>query len=772
MIRRIVIVFLTIAVIVGWIPPMGGAVVTVPVFLDGKPLSDMAVLTQNRTLLPFRALFEPLGATVEWDPATRTVHATKAALSLTLAIGDRVAYVNGNPVSLDVPAQIIHDRTMVPVRFVAETLGATVGWDALSRTVIVSTAEKTPVTVRRVTDELALEIERDQGAMTLRLAGIAFPQTAHPTAEEEAFRRERRAFLEQWVGKSVLVEWAGDADNAQGPADGYVFRPDGIFLNAELVSRGYASRAAHAADVAWDELLVHLQRDAERGKRGYWGLSEKGAGNVGGGAFVPATPTSGVFGGKAFDATRKATLQVPGATLQLVSRSGKTYTHLVKEQAVWRVVKAGRVWGTLTVAQYAVRNGDYVYLLRYEPAWTGSTPLAVHLTLAGSVKPFTERHTEYSGTIDTSTAVWKPPQPVKGALPKYTAFVENADYSLWVSLANVYRPLANQTMEERYEKVRPIQVQQAGTATTLVITFPQEKGYRGEQWSVVSTRSLVDWNHPTAPSTARIADLNRARKFSFDGVYYRTPTSYVPYTPNNFYRNPAFHVGQAFLNASGGRLFETFGLVLLATAVETQTKDGFWPVSTRSEWLYNDYGIDAGYYDTRWSTDAARFLLSGYERYKDPAMLEAAKRYGEYFLRFAQANHFPTSATGLLVCDYGHPTKPHRKTHVSLNHHLAEMNFLYELYLVTKDKRYLSFAERMRQGVKDTAPEWRRADGDLHYAYLPDGTYGMQDYPTLTLNDLKDSQRLIERVTGQPDPDVQQLIEWKTEFARKKGYIP
>jgi|GEM_PF-3108393 Micrococcal nuclease (thermonuclease) homologs len=392
MIRRIVTIVLTIAVIVGWIPPMGGAVVTVPVFLDGNPLSDMAVLTQNRTLLPFRALFEPLGATVEWDPATRTVHATKAALSLSLTIGETVATVNGRPVSLDVPAQIIHDRTMVPVRFVAETLGATVGWDALSRTVIVSTAEKTPVTVRRVTDELALEIACAQGTVTLRLAGIAFPQTAHPTAEEEAFRRERRAFLEQWVGKSVLVEWAGDAGNAQGPADGYVFRPDGIFLNAELVSRGYASRAAHAADVAWDELLVHLQRDAERGKRGYWGLGEKGAGNVGGGAFVPATPTSGVFGGKAFDATRKATLQVPGATLQLVSRSGTTYTHLVKEQALWRVVKAGRVWGTLTVAQYAVRNGDYVYLLRYEPEWTGTTPLAVHLTLAGARSPLRAPH--------------------------------------------------------------------------------------------------------------------------------------------------------------------------------------------------------------------------------------------------------------------------------------------------------------------------------------------------------------------------------------------
>jgi hypothetical protein len=55
-----------------------------------------------------------------------------------LQIGNKIAYVDGNELTLDVPPQIINGRTMVPVRFISEGLGAEVGWDGATKTVTIT----------------------------------------------------------------------------------------------------------------------------------------------------------------------------------------------------------------------------------------------------------------------------------------------------------------------------------------------------------------------------------------------------------------------------------------------------------------------------------------------------------------------------------------------------------------------------------------------------------------------------------------------------------
>jgi len=107
----------------------------IQVFIDGNPLQlDVApVLEQDRTLVPLRAIFEALGAEVEWDQAQQRVAATKGSLALSLQIGSRKALKNGIQVDLDVPARLLNNRTMVPLRFVGEALGAEVAWDGEKR---------------------------------------------------------------------------------------------------------------------------------------------------------------------------------------------------------------------------------------------------------------------------------------------------------------------------------------------------------------------------------------------------------------------------------------------------------------------------------------------------------------------------------------------------------------------------------------------------------------------------------------------------------------
>ena len=113
--------------------------------VDGAAVpSDVApVVVNGRTLVPVRALFESLGATVGWEESTQTATATKGSTVISMQIGNTTAYVNGVAKTLDVPAQTIEGRTMAPARFVAESLNATVNWDSASDTVKISTSGAT-----------------------------------------------------------------------------------------------------------------------------------------------------------------------------------------------------------------------------------------------------------------------------------------------------------------------------------------------------------------------------------------------------------------------------------------------------------------------------------------------------------------------------------------------------------------------------------------------------------------------------------------------------
>lgn len=99
------------------------------------------VIVDGRTLVPVRALFESLGATVGWEESTQTATATKGRTVISIQIGNTTAYVNGVAKTLDVPAQTIEGRTMVPARFAAESLDARVFWDNNTQSAYIITPE-------------------------------------------------------------------------------------------------------------------------------------------------------------------------------------------------------------------------------------------------------------------------------------------------------------------------------------------------------------------------------------------------------------------------------------------------------------------------------------------------------------------------------------------------------------------------------------------------------------------------------------------------------
>ncbi len=132
----------------------------VAVNIDGKRVlySDVpAQIVGERTLVPMRKTFEKLHAAILWDGPTQTVTAFQGKDEIKIAIGSKTAYVNGNPLELDVPAQLVDDRTMVPLRFVAESLGAQVEWNEETKHVDIKTTQKNEINIYKTSLKQKIE---------------------------------------------------------------------------------------------------------------------------------------------------------------------------------------------------------------------------------------------------------------------------------------------------------------------------------------------------------------------------------------------------------------------------------------------------------------------------------------------------------------------------------------------------------------------------------------------------------------------------------------
>ena len=109
--------------------------------IDGNIVSmdvEPFIDDNGRTMVPVRFVSETLAAAVEWDANSRTVTVTKGATLIKLVIGSQTITVNGTANTMDAAAVLRDGRTFVPVRYIAEALGLDVGWDGLTSTVILS----------------------------------------------------------------------------------------------------------------------------------------------------------------------------------------------------------------------------------------------------------------------------------------------------------------------------------------------------------------------------------------------------------------------------------------------------------------------------------------------------------------------------------------------------------------------------------------------------------------------------------------------------------
>jgi len=191
------------------------AVITPPaltVILNDQQLrfNEVAPIIENgRTLVPLRVIFEAMGATVDWDPATGTATATRGNTTVVLPLNSTQPTVNGVVWKLDVPSRIVGGRTLAPLAFVGRAFGGNVGWDEVNRTVNIQAPAKdgsrvVAVTVGKDGVNLRSGADRSFPSVDFVLPGERLNVLGEQNGWYQVNRGSKNAWVAGWV---VDVSW-------------------------------------------------------------------------------------------------------------------------------------------------------------------------------------------------------------------------------------------------------------------------------------------------------------------------------------------------------------------------------------------------------------------------------------------------------------------------------------------------------------------------------------------------------------------------------------
>ncbi|MBR5535773.1 MAG: glycoside hydrolase family 88 protein [Clostridia bacterium] len=192
-------------------------------FTEGnvKPVDAAPVIVNDRTLVPVRVISEGVGCEVNWDGATQTVTITKGATEIAVKIGAASMVVDGVSVPLDAPASLINDRTMVPLRAIAEALGKIVYYNDNYKMIIVGYKNDVfmdceEAMEKMLSDTLATGVRPEKNPVFKDLCGLPAelkdkalikPVSATATHEPESFNG-----IHMSVDMNTETRWGSDKE--------------------------------------------------------------------------------------------------------------------------------------------------------------------------------------------------------------------------------------------------------------------------------------------------------------------------------------------------------------------------------------------------------------------------------------------------------------------------------------------------------------------------------------------------------------------------------
>ena len=342
-----------------------------------------------------------------------------------------------------------------------------------------------------------------------------------------------------------------------------------------------------------------------------------------------------------------------------------------------------------------------------------------------------------------------------------------------------YLPQCWQTLEYGSRRWQPegdgflrVTRQKGGGYRLQLCTGRVETGQTADWTLVQSEERLLDWSGQyTAVLWGSYGNTGQGR-WCYDGYYWPAPETYQPHGENVYYAMVDAYLCRSLINLAaqqnGGRLSWDLAGATLTVMADRQNEQGYFPTQCPSTWLMEDYGVGAGFFDTRFNTDLIDLFCQAETLYGDARFTDVLDRYAAFYLDWAAAHHTETANGGWLLWDYSQGDSG--ATHSSLNHLLAQAQTAWRLYDRTGDARLDQLARRILTAVEDVGDGWiRPGDGNLHYAVYPDGTVGGEDYPYLTYNDLFLMQQTLRQRLGRESDLLARLMESKKAWMDRNG---
>ncbi|WP_027416462.1 hypothetical protein [Aneurinibacillus terranovensis] len=405
-----------------------------------------------------------------------------------------------------------------------------------------------------------------------------------------------------------------------------------------------------------------------------------------------------------------------------------------------------------------LKNGDVMYFVRNYPG-KQSNQITLKITVFDS---------------STKTAILSSGKWRSIGLPSSSSsslYIDGTFLHYRIGNVTAFKPLGYTTYDEVINKERPITIKSNGESASYLIPLPAEASYLSDTWGILSGQPLINWEDKTVSGAAAAMEFETTKKLGVDGQYYPTPDStYNPYTPHSFYRNPANLDGLqalSYFSGENGNLFYDIATHLAYSSVNTQNPEGFWPTYPRSEgWLYKTYKIGYEYMDNRRNADNVTFLLNYAKQTNDPDVKQALKKWDTYQTGYIRKYGIRTGKHGILIPDYTDGT---HVSHTSLNHQTANMNYILEAYLFDGDPVKKDLALQLLSGIEETSKRWVMPNHNLYYSLDRKlNPTSSNDYFELTRDDLLTAQDLLLEVRGEKSEVLQYLIDEKNKWIEEQ----
>ena len=462
-----------------------------------------------------------------------------------------------------------------------------------------------------------------------------------------------------------------------------------------------------------------------------------------------------------------------GYTLEQTSKKSKQKEN-AKDTIYLFNIKKSTTLGQLELTVRKIDNGDvFVFSKLINTSDTGlSLPLQIvfknhsSFNLNSFEEKIKQEHNRVFGIDYTSNV--KGLYTIEGKKP-YQLFLSQNYLSK--ELVETYEDGTKSVLRELVNEDKFIDISKKKNNVTFNLKLrTTAQNQISENWFLLSRNELFS-SEKELTYYKNYSNKNFIKSFKWltaTGTYTKLPWSIEPATKLGYGRNLVYLQGKIFAERYP-KTKDPFYYDMLVNSVnylfDFKGDKELWETEYTSAWLKKDYGIQAPYTDTRHNENIALFLSNAGKILKNEQIQQSDLLYANYLTTQQELGNILSTDHGYFILDY-YSKNQKKKTHVSLNHSLGEMNFLLDTYIQTNDKKYLDTALSIKQAVEDTGTKWiNNNNGDLWYQINADYSFEGKDYDTLTLEDLVKSLDHYKQLNLPYDEAIYRtLMESKIEY--------